>query len=373
MRIGIDARSLAGQRTGIGTYLHELLIEFANIGFEHEFVLYSNRPILLDFSLPNNWKIVIDPAPLGTLWLLVVLPRLIARDCINSFWGPSQVLPFLNGKVKTVLTVHDLALIVLPEVGTFYNRLIAKFLWKKSCIFADTIIADSASTKKDIESLFNIDAIKIIVAYLGVRDDPQIDIISNAELDSIFNRRFNSMSYFLFLGTIEPRKNVDLIIDAYNEYRKCQIGNQLLVLAGRFGWKYSNIVQKLSQSPYRRDIIILGYIPEAIKKQLLRSAVAFLFPSKYEGFGLPILEAFAQGTPVITLRNSSLPEVGGECAYYLEKEEGVIGLAKLMTNVANFSTKERLTLGEECKRQKNKFSWSNSAKSILNCLTSRYD
>lgn len=181
--------------------------------------------------------------------------------------------------------------------------------------------------------------------------------------------KINGHRFFVYIGTIEPRKNIDGIIKAFEKYRLSAQDRCVLVLAGKMGWKTEGIVTAAKNSAVTNDILFPGYISEEEKSFLLSNAVAFMFPSNYEGFGLPILEAMSYGCPVITAKNSSLPEVGGTEAFYVKAVADVDAMVVLMEKVAMMSHKERREKSISAKEWFDKFSWESCGKDTQRQLT----
>lgn len=171
-----------------------------------------------------------------------------------------------------------------------------------------------------------------------------------------------------FLSTIEPRKNIETLIRAFNYIKRKEDTNLKLIIAGGFGWKYGEVIRLFEESEFREDIIMPGYISKEEKKYFYENASCFVYPSLYEGFGLPILEAMANGTLVITANNSSLPEVGGEAAFYYESAFNYGELGNKTIEILNLSEKEKQERREEGMKQVKKFTWEKCAKETFEVL-----
>lgn len=168
-------------------------------------------------------------------------------------------------------------------------------------------------------------------------------------------------SFFAYIGNIEPRKNILGIIKAFELINEENDGRYYLVLAGKMGWRTRSIKDAIAESKYRENIVLPGYISEEEKNCLMSQAVAFVFPSNYEGFGIPIIEAFSCGGIVITARNSSLPEVGGSAAFYISEADNVKELAKTMQRCTQLSDKERSERIVQGIEQSKIFTWKTCA------------
>lgn len=309
MRIGVDARPLISETpSGIGIYLLEILKNF-NYNNEVQYVLYSNEPIRNPEPVLINLEQHVVGGKTGTISVCFELGKQLKKDNIDVFWGTEHMLPLNCRTVKKVLTVHDLALMINPSWGSRKNAIMQNVFCRLSCKFADKIIVVSEATRNDITNLLKINKERITVILNGGYTDVNLstEIIKDIEKRiGITGKRF-----FAYIGNIEPRKNIVGVIKAFEKVNEQCPNPCYLVLAGKMGWRTEPIRTAIEQSAYRDYIIEPGYISEDEKKYLMNKAIAFVFPSNYEGFGIPIVEAFSCGGIVITARNSSLPEVGG--------------------------------------------------------------
>ena len=233
----------------------------------------------------------------------------------DALFMPNWNMLATNSLTKVILTVHDLSPLILPE---YYNLKARVWHWfiniPKLIHRANKIIAVSEYTKQTLIDRLNVEANKIVVARLGVDHDNYRPSLSIDRLREVRNRYSLPGDFVLYLGTIEPRKNIARLIEAFERMQ----GPISLVIAGRLGWKYNAILDQIERSPKRRFIHLLGYVPESDKPYLMKLARVFAWPSLYEGFGLPVLEAMAVGTPVVTSNVSSLPEVAGDAALLVD-------------------------------------------------------
>lgn len=307
MNIGVDARPLGKIKTGIGFYLYNLLKELPEKCRDINFYLFSDREIYLDFNYPNVVTVIDNNYKFlrGTLWFLQKANYLIKKYDINVFWGTQNILPFIRNKnVKKLLTVHDLVCYRYPQTMEKLNYLINRALIPHSIKSADKIIAVSNSTKEDILSYFKVDPKKICVIYNPVII-PETGNIDEREYLLKFN--LNKHKYILYVGTIEPRKNIEVLLkiceEIYNET------GMLTVLAGKIGWKSEEIVQSIEKYSKTGCLKYLQYVSDQEKALLMKNCFIFVFPSFYEGFGLPVVEALKNGTLVLVSNTSSLNEL----------------------------------------------------------------
>lgn len=371
MRIGIDARLFANTNfTGISRSVHEILKCWSKNHPEHEYFLFSRRTIHLEFDLPANWHIVNTPWIIdkGKLWAIFQLPKLIKELSLDVFWGTNYTLPRkVNKKTKYYVTIYDLALFKFDGIGAKRNTIRVKMFSKSACNRANRIIAISEATAKDIVDIFGIGKEKITVSYCGGLPTgfKRLEYYGNEKINK--ELRFNE-KFFLFISTIEPRKNITTIVRAFEKYIDETESSMKLVLAGRKGWNCDEIYKTISESKYCNRIILPGFISDNDKAFLLNNATAFVYPSLYEGFGIPILEAFAYGVPVLTSNISSMPEVGGNAAWYIDDPRDADALAKLMKNAAALSQEERRVLGDKMRQQLEKFSWEKNSEEMMECF-----
>ncbi len=366
MMIGIDARPLISRQvSGIGTFLAHMLRYMSEMDTENEYYLYSNKELEYPIELGENFHKRIIPGRVGTLWLRYVLPRHIAKDGMDVFWGTQHFLPCPVKGVRTCLNIHDTALLIQPKWGSRVNAFMQKAFLRASAREADRIFAISHSTKRDVVRLCGVDEERITVTYLGCPEN--LKKPESEEAAAIREKFGIQWPYYLYVGTIEPRKNIETMIAAFNILAQ-EDDRIRLVLAGGLGWRYDGILEAVESSAYRDRIVMPGYLSPQEKYLLYHEARAFLFPSHYEGFGLPILEAYRTGTQVITGKNSSLPEVGGEAAWYVEDENDAAALAKVMAAVAAAPEEELSRRAALAAEHCDSFRWEDCAKQTMALL-----
>ncbi|MGX6445624.1 glycosyltransferase family 4 protein [Neobacillus sp. K501] len=365
MKIGIDARVFTGKHfTGVSRSVYEVIKVWIKEYPQHDYYLFSRYPINLDFDLPPNWHIVNDPWIIdkGKLWSLFKLPELIDKLDLDVFWGTNYVLPRKNNRTKYFVTIYDLALFKFKGISATSNTIRQKLFTKSACKKADKIIAISEATANDIVSLFNISPKKICVSYCGGM--PSDFAKCTVDIDSVNPMIVFPEKYFLFVSTIEPRKNIPTIIKAFEKYIDDTNSDMKLVIAGRIGWKCEETFQTIENCKYKNRIVLPGFITDIEKSYLLSNASVFLYPSLYEGFGIPILEAMEYNVPVITTKISSMPEVGGDGAFYIDNPLDYVSLANRMNEVMSLG-EERIECINLMQRQLKKFSWKKNARELM--------
>ena len=372
MKIGIDARALVpANMAGIATYLDNVLRCLGQTDRENEYILYSWLPFEAERNYGPNFTFRLVPATRGLLYLPLILSKAVRQDDLDVFWGPGHELPWLPKKVRTVLTVHDLALLVNPKWGEKRHAFTIN-LYMPGCIRrAHTILADSESTKQDMIRICHTKAKKIRTVYLGGYED-QTHLVSAEGLAAAKQKYGIGEKYFFFVGTIEPRKNIDTLVKAF-ELLAAKDPDVQLVIAGGIGWNCDDVLTQIRNSPYADRILQVGYVEKQEKLDLYAGAAAYVLPSHYEGFGLPVLEAMSLGSIVITANNSSLPEVGGEAALYVDNENDETALAALMEQVLAMDSAERQRRIELGIAQAAKFSWEKCARETAQVILESSD
>lgn len=320
MNIAVDAFPLTARApSGIPNYLRNILFHLLRLDKEDAYFLYCKNPF--EFAGEENPTLKFSRSAKetstsygNTIWLFTKGIRLMNSDGIDLLWGPRHMLPpLLPGKIKTVLTVHDLVWRYFPETMERYNLLVMKLLAERSIKAADHIIAVSNSTAQAIMDFFGVRREKISVIYNGT--DRYIPLDKDESAEYISEGYKTNRDYVLTVSTVEPRKNLKTLLRAFSKLKP--EGPQLLV-AGASGWGTSSIHEEYERLGLtERNVKFLGYVPEENMNRLYSGAKLFVFPSLYEGFGIPPLEAMASGTPVIASNSSSIPEVVGDVGLLL--------------------------------------------------------
>jgi len=364
MKIGIDARPLSYQLTGIGIYLKSILDALQQIDLKNHYFLISNASI--DW-VPKNPKWVklegrIKRKLCSTPWMQTWGALLGARLKIDLFWSPRHHLPLLlPSHIKTVLTVHDIVHHYYPDTMAWPNLLVERLLMRWSISRSDYIITDSRSVASELFSAYKLNDKKIVTIYPGIPSFKEESRKTKGEQIQL------PASYFLFVGTLEPRKNFNAILKAFEEISPNRYGVNL-VIAGQKGWKTNRFARILNQHPQRPNIHFLGYVAREKLKRIYENAVCLLFPSLYEGFGFPILEAMKCGTPVITSNTSCMPEVADGAAVLVDPHDHRALAKAMMDIIENGNLKNQLKIkGLQRARE---FSWFKCARKTIHLFES---
>ncbi|MCK4592395.1 glycosyltransferase family 4 protein [Candidatus Parcubacteria bacterium] len=378
MIIGIDIRMLArGTKSGIEEYTTNLLSNMISLDNNIEYKLFYNgykkTKLEYDFlKLPNVQlkEFKIPNRLLDASFQFLNYPKIDKMlEKIDLFFSPHIFSSSVSKKCKTITTFHDLSFENYPEFYSF-----GKNYWhflmnpRKQAQKADKIIAVSKSTKDDLVKIYGIEPEKIKVIYSGIILESGIWNLESEVLK--VKRKYNLPDhYILYLGTLEPRKNIIGLIKAFEILNtKYQILNTKyqLVIAGSKGWLYEDIFKAVKDSPVKNDIIFTGFIDDKDKPALYSLADLFVYPSFYEGFGFPPLEAMSVGTPVITSNFSSLPEAVGDAAIMVNPYN-LDELAKTMGMALSDKKLMDILIERGYERVKN-FSWKKCAEETLETL-----
>jgi glycosyltransferase involved in cell wall biosynthesis len=314
MRIAIDASPAAKEpRTGAEFYTLHLILALADLDTENEYTLFLNDEVPEEFAyLPANFRP--QRIPQRRLWAQTRLARELRRHKPDVFFAPANVLPFLHPP-RCVITIQDVAFHHFPECYSLFVRWYFEVTTRFALRRALKIIAVSQATKDDLVRIYHVGPSRIEVIHSGAPPVRERRPSPN-EIATTLVRYGIVSPYLLFLGRLEEKKNVGRVVEAFVKLKKQGIPHRL-VLGGNPGVGFPEIKRLIETSPFKGDIILTGYVGQE-KEQLYAGADVFVFPSLYEGFGFPILEAARHGTPVVTSRSSSPPEVAGDAALLVD-------------------------------------------------------
>ena len=369
MKIGIDARLIGKKRTGDEAYFFNLVKNLNRRGLTstEEFFLFVDRDPKKDenlkreinkLELKDNFKIVFLDFPNRFIWNFWGLPRYFKKNPVDIF-HTQYIAPFgLPQKTKLVLTIHDISFNFFPQYIKKSDLFFLKTLLPRSICRADKILTVSQSERKNIIDFYKIPPEKVDFAYNGV-DFERFSQSHSKEQKEKVRRKYNLPEKFvLYIGTFQPRKNIPVLIEAIKEL------NISLVLAGNkkahnFDKRIEEAIEKNNLSA---QVIFPGWVSEEDKPILLQMATCFVFPSLYEGFGIPVIEAMAAGTPVVCSDIPVLREVGGEAALFCPSQKSSVFAENIKKIMANSGWRDNLIQkGEEVAR---KFTWQKMAEKI---------
>ncbi|MFW6067981.1 MAG: glycosyltransferase family 4 protein [Chloroflexota bacterium] len=360
--IGIDAsRAARAQHTGTEGYAYHLIRELIPLAQRHghKLRLYFNQPPPPDI-FPAAPGVEILSIPFKRLWTHVRLARELHARPPCVFFTPAHVIPFTY-RGPAVATVHDLGFHYFPKAHTRSQTAYLKWSTGHNVRRSCRILADSEATKSDLRTFYGVKSGKISVVYPGV-DSELAPVLDAARLADVQQKYGIKGPYLLYLGTLQPRKNLQRLIEAY-----IQSGvSQQLVLAGKPGWLSEPILRTVAQHKEGDNIRLTGFVDQEDKAALLSGATSLLYPSLYEGFGFPILEAQACGTPVLCAKNSSQPEVAGNAALLAPSRD----TGALAAGIRRLAQDEglRKQLVEKGLKNVQRFSWQRAAEQVMSIL-----
>jgi glycosyltransferase involved in cell wall biosynthesis len=363
MRIAILADPIDNQKAGVHTFTREMTSALIRHDRKNTYYLFRRRKTpsfegARSVPIPKLGWTVLFPA----IRLFFLFGRLAKRFKIDVVIEPAHFGPFFMPKrTKRVTVIHDLTPLKFPEHHRFYSQLLQNVFMRRILKKADLIITNSENSRLDIIRFFPFVEEKVEKIYLGNDDTFCPDI-----KPEVLVRYGIPAPYFLFVSTIEPRKNLSLLLQAYLRFRMNATSPSALVIVGAKGWKCRKLFQEIEEHPYRNDIVLPGYVPKEDLPALYSQAMAFVYPSLYEGFGLPVLEAMACGAPCLVSNISSLPEVAGNAALMFNPFD-VSDLTEQMEEVAN-NPALRAEMSQKSIRQASLFSWDIFAKEFLEVM-----
>jgi glycosyltransferase involved in cell wall biosynthesis len=356
MRIAIDARKL--HDFGIGTYIRNLLRQLARLDRTSEYVLLCHAPdVGVAAQLGPNFRTVLEPSPNYSLREQLHVPLVLLRERPTVFHAPHYVLPPAV-PCRSVVTIHDCIHLMFPQY--LPNRMAGVYarasMWA-AARRSDRILTVSEASKRDILRFFDVPPDKIVVIPNAI-DERFWKAPSDEDVARVRERYQLDRRFVLYVGNIKPHKNLVRLIEAFAELRASGLEELTLLIIGDEISKLPALRRAVHRHKLHKHVRFLGYLPDETLAILYRLAAVFAFPSLYEGFGLPPLEAMASGTPVVTSNVSSLPEVAGDAAVLVDPTDtGAIveGLRRVLTDPALAA--ELRAKGLERARE---FSWERS-------------
>ncbi|HSM56535.1 MAG TPA: glycosyltransferase family 1 protein [Candidatus Sulfomarinibacteraceae bacterium] len=365
--IGLDVTAAVTQGGGIGRYTRELVWAMAERTDTYTYRFFSARPpaqLPVPSPIPRAEHIVYRKAPFSARWLYrlwyrlrLPLPVQLFTGRVDLFHSPDFVLPPVFGRIPTLLTVHDLSFYYYPETFTpalvnYLNRVVP---W--SVRRATHVVADSKATKRDLIELWDVAPAKVTVLYSGVH--PRFEPVTDDTQLSAVREKYDlgREPYVLSVSTVQPRKNFQMLIRAFKPLA-AEVSHNLVIAGGK-GWLSEQVLAEVERQSLAGRVRFLGFVADEDLPALYSGASLFVFPSLYEGFGLPLLEAMGCGVPVLTSDASSLPEVAGEAAYQLSPHDEVGWTEALARLLGDDALRARMVAAGF--RQARRFSWSRAA------------
>jgi glycosyltransferase involved in cell wall biosynthesis len=361
MKVGIDARLLSRPLSGIGRYTLEMcraLSTQSNITL----YLYSPAPIRGDYLLgleSTNIKTGnLNNGLLRQFWSESFLPLWAKKDEVDVFWGPAHRLPYcLPRNIARVVTIHDLVWKYAADTMRPFSRLLERYQMPLAVRLADVVVADSNATADAVREEFFIDSNKLSVVTLGA------NLHEETASFKLLNQFGINHQYFLFVGTLEPRKNLTRLLTAYSQLEESLKEQTMLVIVGGKGWGGIDLNEMITDLGLLNHVRLLGYVDELALATLYSNAQFLTMPSIYEGFGLPLIEAMVHGVPALTSNNSSMPEVVGDAGLLVD----ALDVSSIMNGLKVLITNQDLRgkLAANAKVNAARFNWDESARKLI--------
>jgi glycosyltransferase involved in cell wall biosynthesis len=378
--IGIDFTSASRERAGIGRYARELIRALSRLDHNNRYLLFVPRDAhdeLLRFAWSSNFRVVRAPLTercLAALWHRARMPLFVETfiGSVDVFYSPDFLLPPTRAW-RALVTVHDLSYVRVPEcfpapLLNYLNRAVPRALQR-----ADLVLADADSTRRDVNDVYRVPLDKIKTLYSGV--DPRFNPSVSTESQARVRELTRGKPYLLSVSTIQPRKNYARLIEAFAKIANYELGipdsqfaipNLQLVISGARGWMFDDVFQTVERLGLRERVIFPDFVSDDDLPALYAGATLFVYPSLYEGFGLPVAEAMACGAPVICSNASSLPEVAGDAALYFDPRD-----VNAMADAMQHALADESLRNDLCTRgfaQAKKFSWEKAAGELRELL-----
>ncbi len=362
MHIGIDARTITGRKTGDRTYALGLIEGLAALRSDHGFTLYLDQepPAGLPFPTGPRWQVRVLRAPHPRLWTPLALPRAARADGVDVL-HVQYIAPACR-RPAVVTTVHDVTFRLYPQWFALKDRLLLDWGLRRSFRTVAAVLTGSVSTQRDLARVYGLPAQDVVVAPYGI-SPPEHP--SEGQIAATRATYGIEGPYALFVGVAQPRKNLPRIVRAFAAARREHGLAHRLVIVGKTGWRAGETLAAIAAGEAHGAVQRLGYVPDADLPALYAGADLFVFPTLYEGFGLPLLEAFAAGTPVITSTVSALPEVAGDAAELVDPtSEPAIAAAigRVLTDPVR-----RDTLIRRGRQRVSEFTWEHTARLTVAC------
>ncbi len=367
MHIVIIADPLDKQKAGIYYLTKHLVANLLKYDSKNRYSIIRLKPDLNSKDQPTvvlkNSIPFIHNDPVRTFLTLPLLIRKLKPDLVIE---PAHFGPFnLPKRIKRLTIIHDLSPIKSPNYHPFLSQKLQRIFLPGILKKADLIIANSKNTKEDIIQCKPDSRNKTSYIHLGKEE-----IFGPTGAGNVLKKHKIQSPYFLNVGTIEPRKNLNTLLEAFTLFKQKSKSNIKLVITGGNGWRTKSFYNRLLNHPNKKDIIQIGYVKRSELPALYSNALAFIYPSYYEGFGLPVLEAMACGAPCIVSNTSSLPEVGGDASLYFNPKKASELMEKMV--LINRNKAIQNSLREIALIQASKFSWEKYAKTFIHEIEHRF-
>lgn len=359
MKIAIDLRSAEGRKAGKGVYTFNIVKNLLKIDKDNDYILYCENPDTSVWNFPNvKIKRIVGN---GALWQIRALMNVL-KEKPDIFFAPSSfIIPyFLPLRIKAVVSIHDLISLLFPDTHQKKAVIIEKLLLSRVVKKAKKLCAVSENTKTDLIKMFNVDEKRVEIIYCAVSN--MMKKLEKNEIEEIRKSNIVPGKYFLAVSTIEPRKNYLNLIRAFSIFSE-KHDDYKLIIVGKKGWQYKDVFKEVKKLKIEKKVVFPDYIPEDGLVNLYNLSTALVFPSFYEGFGIPPLEAMKCGCPVIAANVSSIPEVLGDAGLFVDPNDPV-DISKKMLKIVEDEFVRNDLISKGYKRVE-QFSWEKSARKLL--------
>lgn len=359
MKIAIDAHMLGHRETGNETHIRELLSALADLETQDEFYILLEPGQSAPVPARENWHSLTLPSRSPFRRLLYDLPRL-ARQYRFDVLHVTYNAPFFS-PCPFVVTVHDVSYVRHPEFFSLRDRLVLSALVPRSVRAAHRVFTVTEFAKRELGAVYHVPPGKIDVTPNAASENFSQEV-DRARLQAVRTKYGTSPDYILAVGNLQPRKNLTRLIRAYARAVQSHNLAHKLVLVGQPQWKASEVLRAVEEQGLRNRVILTGFVPDDELRLLYNAATVFVYPSLYEGFGLPVLEAMACGTPVIASNTSALPEIAGDAARLVDPRD-VDELARALVEMLS-DTALRETFTQKGLAHVKTFSWQATARRV---------
>lgn len=365
MVVAVNTRLWIGEQLeGLGYFTREVCTHLCAQHPEHQFYFLFDRPLPPGLVLPANASALVIGPParhplLWKIWFDISVPKALKKIRADVFLSPDGQAS-LGTKVRQCVVLHDLAFLHHPEAYQKSHRRYYQYYTPRFVRKAASLAVVSLFTEKDVEERYGTSSSKFTIVYNGVKEGFRpLDWEAQAAIKDQYT---GGKEFFLYVGAIQPRKNLVNLLKAFSIFKKRQKSEWKLVLAGRLAWKTGDFETLLSTYKYRDDVVLTGYLPEESLVQLTASAYALVYPSLFEGFGVPVVEGMRSGVPVLTSAATSMEEVAGEAALYFDPKDPADIADKMMRIYKDEPLRSTLVArGLERSRQ---FTWARTAELV---------